>query len=119
MSDDDKRKRLRAHYAECDAVRAERDAIALAEYEQLVDALSPWRGKWSPTPLPPYPPFPEELRGMTCGATTRAGTPCKMVAIFRNGRCKLHGGLSTGPRSTRGKAKASANGLMPKRKRTP
>jgi|GEM_PF-2401939 len=37
-----------------------------------------------------------------CGAKTRAGTPCKRYARA-NGRCKLHGGLSTGPKTTKGK----------------
>lgn len=57
----------------------------------------------------PSPPFPEELRGMTCGAKTRAGTPCQQKGIYRNGRCKLHGGLSTGPRTKRGKRRSSLN----------
>lgn len=43
-------------------------------------------------------PFPDELRGMTCGAKTRAGTPCKRRDLYASGRCRLHGGLSTGPR---------------------
>ena len=30
-----------------------------------------------------------------CGAKTKAGTPCKNRAL-KNGRCKLHGGLSPG-----------------------
>ncbi len=121
MNDDEKRrKRLKAHYVECDAVRAKRDAIERAEYEQFLQGYSlPPRRGWSRAPLPSYPPFPEELRGMTCSARTRAGTPCKMRAIHCNGRCKLHGGLSTGPRSDAGKARSAANGLMPKRKRTP
>jgi len=55
------------------------------------------------------PSFPEELREMTCGAKTRAGTPCKQKGIYRNGRCKLHGGLSTGPRTKRGKRRSSMN----------
>lgn len=55
------------------------------------------------------PPFPEELVGMTCGAKTRAGTPCKQKGIYENGRCKLHGGLSTGPRTKRGKRRSSLN----------
>lgn len=55
------------------------------------------------------PPFPEELRGMICGAKTRAGTPCKQKRIHENGRCKLHGGLSTGPRTKRGKRCSSLN----------
>lgn len=32
-----------------------------------------------------------------CGAKTRKGTPCQAQALA-NGRCKYHGGLSTGPR---------------------
>lgn len=36
-----------------------------------------------------------------CGAKTRRGTPCRCRAM-PNGRCRLHGGLSTGPRTTAG-----------------
>lgn len=54
-------------------------------------------------------PYPEEFRGMTCGATTRAGTPCKRKDIYDNGRCKLHGGLSTGPRTKEGKRRVTRN----------
>jgi hypothetical protein len=63
--------------------------------------------------------IPEELRGMTCGAKTRAGTPCKLTQIYMNGRCKLHGGRSTGPKSDEGKRRSAANGHVPKKKRTP
>lgn len=38
----------------------------------------------------------------TCGAKTRAGTPCQSPAM-RNGRCRMHGGKSTGPRTEEGK----------------
>lgn len=71
-------------------------------------AFEEWekRGYMRPVSLPP---FPEELRGMTCGAKTRAGTPCRQKGIYENGRCKLHGGLSTGPRTKRGKRRASLN----------
>jgi len=31
-----------------------------------------------------------------CGARTRAGTPCPALAMA-NGRCRMHGGRSTGP----------------------
>lgn len=55
-------------------------------------------------------PFPPELHDLRCGAKTRAGTPCKMNALFRSGRCKLHGGLSTGPTSVAGKARSAQNG---------
>ena len=44
-------------------------------------------------------PLPEECRDLRCGAKTRAGTPCKRRDLYASGRCKLHGGLSTGPKS--------------------
>jgi len=47
----------------------------------------------------------------TCGAKTRAGTPCKQRAIYRNGRCKFHGGLATGPKTEAGRAQSRINGL--------
>ncbi|MGO2133708.1 MAG: HGGxSTG domain-containing protein, partial [Halomonas sp.] len=43
--------------------------------------------------------FPEELSDLRCGAKTRAGTPCKRRDLYASGRCRLHGGLSTGPKS--------------------
>lgn len=36
-----------------------------------------------------------------CGARTRQGTPCKGPAM-PNGRCRMHGGPSTGPRTAEG-----------------
>ena len=36
-----------------------------------------------------------------CGAKTRKGTPCKAPAMA-NGRCRMHGGKSTGPRTPEG-----------------
>ncbi|WP_414714165.1 HGGxSTG domain-containing protein [Sphingomonas sp.] len=44
-----------------------------------------------------------------CGARNRRGTPCKRTDIMLNGRCKFHGGMSTGPKSKAGKARARAN----------
>lgn len=46
-----------------------------------------------------------------CGARTRAGGPCRQRAIYSNGRCKWHGGLSTGPKTPEGKARSAANGF--------
>ena len=66
-------------------------------------------------PPPAHLPMPAECEGMVCGATTRAGTPCKRRDIYRSGRCKLHGGMSTGPRTKAGKAICAGNA----RKRTP
>jgi len=65
-------------------------------------------------PPPNYPPYPDELRSIACGARTRAGTPCKLTSIYINGRCKFHGGLSTGPRTQKGKKRSAANGFKPK-----
>lgn len=40
---------------------------------------------------------------VSCGARTRQGTPCKAKSVKGKKRCKLHGGLSTGPRTKEGK----------------
>ena len=66
-----------------------------------------------------FPPLPDALRGLSCGAKTRAGTPCKLTCLYKCGRCKLHGGLSSGPRTEAGKSIAARNGKRPKKKRTP
>lgn len=63
------------------------------------------------------PTYPSEFHELRCGAKTRAGTPCKMKCIYANSRCKLHGGLSTGPKSIEGKAKVAKNGLTVKEKK--
>src|SRR5215831_6791156 len=40
-------------------------------------------------------------RAPRCGAKTRRGTACQCPAMA-NGRCRLHGGLSTGPKTAEG-----------------
>ena len=54
------------------------------------------RGRSRPSPTTPA----------TCGAKTRAGTPCRCLAL-RNGRCKLHGGMSTGPKTPEGRQRVT------------
>lgn len=51
-----------------------------------------------------------------CGARCRDGHPCRAPVIWdhennrpRNGRCRIHGGLSTGPKTLEGKLRALAN----------
>ena len=44
-------------------------------------------------------------QGQRCEARTRRGTPCKRPARLPVGRCKLHGGASTGPRTKDGLAR--------------
>lgn len=55
------------------------------------------------------PKLPRSRRG-TCGAKTRKGGSCQAPPVWdkaadkaRNGRCKLHGGLSTGPKTDAGR----------------
>ena len=55
------------------------------------------------------PNLPRKKRG-TCGAKTRKGTLCQAPPVWskatdkaKNGRCKMHGGLSTGAKTEAGR----------------
>ena len=48
-------------------------------------------------------------QGIRCEARTRRGTPCQRPGNKINGRCKLHGGRSTGPRTEDGVARLVAS----------
>lgn len=45
--------------------------------------------------------LPLAQTSLRCGAQTRSGTLCRSPAM-RNGRCRMHGGASTGPRTHEG-----------------
>ena len=60
-------------------------------------------GKW----LLPGKNMPENTAGR-CGARTRRGTACLCQGDGRGGRCKFHGGASTGPKTEAGRAKIAA-----------
>jgi hypothetical protein len=47
--------------------------------------------------------------GQRCEARTRKGTPCQRPARLPVGRCRLHGGSSTGPRTKAGLARLTAS----------
>lgn len=58
---------------------------------------------------------PKRVRRPQCGAKCRDGHACRAPAVWdklnnrpRNDRCKLHGGMSTGPRTMEGKARIAA-----------
>jgi hypothetical protein len=47
--------------------------------------------------------------GQRCEAQTRRGTLCQRPGTKLNGRCRLHGGKSTGPRTEAGLARLIAS----------
>ncbi len=73
------------------------------------------------SPLPSTASLPPDRRGRLrnsatpgdflaaprCGAHTRSGECCRQPAM-KNGRCRMHGGLSTGPRTAEGRARCAA-----------
>lgn len=59
--------------------------------------MNPAKRGWLKNGNPPGDPS----KAPRCGARTRAGNPC-MCPAMPNGRCRLHGGKSTGPRTTEG-----------------
>ena len=52
--------------------------------------------------------FGPERPLQSCGARTRRGTACQKPPLNGKTRCRLHGGLSTGPRTAEGKARIAA-----------
>ena len=45
-----------------------------------------------------------------CDAIKKNGEPCRQKALYRNWRCKFHGGWSTGPVTEEGKQQSRING---------
>lgn len=60
-------------------------------------------------------PHANKNKDNLCGAKTRSGKPCKNRAMA-NGRCRMHGGKSTGapPAKLKGKQNAKKHGLFAK-----
>ncbi len=52
-----------------------------------------------------------------CNARTRSGRPCRAMGLPGTGRCKWHGGLSTGPQTPEGMARALANLALGRKRR--
>ena len=67
------------------------------KYKNLLKGI-PWR-------------FGPNWPGQRCEAKTRKGTPCQRPAKLPVGRCRLHGGASTGPRTEEGRARISEANL--------
>lgn len=81
----------RHHCKNVDCLLATRCAILAAERGQYPDGE----------------PLPRRDRP-TCGARTRAGGECAMRVEPGKHRCRLHGGLSTGPRTAEGRERIAA-----------
>lgn len=115
LTDDERRQILREYCRESSRIREIRRIWP--HKDQIV--FSGMKVKIIPAPDPPeFPPYPEVIKGLTCGAKTRKGTPCKLPAdVWGRGRCKFHGGMSTGPKTAEGKQKSAENGRTPKKSR--
>ena len=73
--------------------------------EQLLASSEDWQQRVRRKPAPRR----RRRDKPKCGAYARStGHPCKAKALT-NGRCKNHGGMSTGPKTPEGKARALAN----------
>jgi hypothetical protein len=69
--------------------------------ENPIDSTQTPRRGWLKNGNPPGDPN----TAPRCGAKTRRGTACQSPAM-RNGRCRMHGGTSTGPRTPEGLARS-------------
>ena len=74
----------------CDKIKPMLGDIQKTTKRNLLKGI-PWRFG------PNYP-------GPRCEARTRKGTACQNPPIKGKSRCRLHGGLSTGPKTPEGKA---------------
>lgn len=51
----------------------------------------------------------QDRQRVPCGAYCRTtGNPCRALSVPGKRRCRLHGGLSTGPKTAAGKARCAA-----------
>jgi len=69
--------------------------------ENPIDSTQTPRRGWLKNGNPPG----DSNTAPRCGAKTRRGTACQAPAM-RNGRCRMHGGASTGPRTPEGLARS-------------
>lgn len=96
----------RATVAHWQSIRADFRALLPAAHRQRHQET---RAAARPTPRPARDERPR------CGARCRDGRPCAAAVVWPAGddvprrRCRLHGGLSTGPRTTEGRRRALQN----------
>lgn len=64
----------------------------------------------APEPEPRKSIRDDYVRREYCDARKKNGEPCRQKALYSRGRCKFHGGLSTGPKTEEGKQQSRING---------
>jgi hypothetical protein len=93
-----------------DATRKEKIKALKAYYKATNQQFDEWRRDGFVSNSLSQIPYPEICRDMKCEAKTRSGHPCKNDGTnWGNGRCKFHGGASTGPVSDIGKKRVPTN----------
>ncbi|GAA6183772.1 HGGxSTG domain-containing protein [Aliiglaciecola sp. NS0011-25] len=91
-------------------LRAKQVKALKAYYQDSTNSFNEWVAGGYKGKARESLPFPEICRDMKCEAKTRSGHPCKNDGTsWANGRCKYHGGASTGPVTPEGKKKVSMN----------
>lgn len=106
----EQRQRYKSYWAEVARVDAKRRQLEMEYAAKAAEYIINY-GMRPPRPqLPPLPGLPVDLQGLVCGGKSRrTDKPCQSREIFTNGRCKWHGGLCTGPKTAKGKAKSAQN----------
>jgi hypothetical protein len=75
---------------------------------EAIYTLDPWGEQERLPPERLWPGFlwvgtADKSRRPSCGAKTRAGSPCRAKVLPGKIKCRLHGGLSTGPKTDQGR----------------
>ena len=81
----------------------------------FISDWNPFTGNWTYSSRPQRSPSKPRRKRPLCAARCRDGHACRARAVWdddrdrpRNGRCRVHGGLSTGPKTAEGKARIAA-----------
>lgn len=96
--------------------QAEQDKILLGTHRRIENKTQfKWRKSGRPKKLrnDPVWQLPKAERPL-CGAKCRSGEPCRARVVVKGGgvlatRCRLHGGLSTGPKTEAGRLAIAAS----------
>jgi len=86
----------------------------IAIRNQEASSMENYRGtnpfQKTPVPEPRKTIRDDYVRRDYCDAKKKNGEPCRQKALYGRGRCKFHGGLSTGPKTEEGKQQSRING---------